>query len=52
MSGSDAISDDLMDKIFAYVEREAGRDPLLSPEDEAMVGPALGNRSGRTGLGR
>ena len=37
MSGSDAMSDDLMEKIFAYVEREAGRDPLLSPEDEAMV---------------
>lgn len=37
MSDSDVLSDDLMEKICAYVEREAGRDPLLSPEDEAMA---------------
>jgi anti-sigma factor RsiW len=28
---------ELSEKILAYVEREAGRDVLLSPEDEAMV---------------
>lgn len=31
------MSDQLSEKIFTYVEREAGRDVLLSPEDEAMV---------------
>ena len=28
---------ELSEKILAYVEREAGRDAPLSPEDEAMV---------------
>jgi len=28
---------ELSEKILAYVEREAGRDALLSPEDEVMV---------------
>jgi predicted nucleic acid-binding Zn-ribbon protein len=31
------ISDELTEKIFAFVDREAGRDAPLSPEDEAMV---------------
>jgi len=31
------FSDEQMEKIVAYVEREAGREALLSPEDEAMV---------------
>ncbi len=31
------FSDELMEKIVAYVEREEGRDAPLSPEDEAMV---------------
>ena len=30
-------SDELVEKIFAYVDREFGRDAPLSPEDEAMV---------------
>ncbi len=50
MSGSDAMSDDLMDKIFAYVEREAGRAPLLSPEDEAMVRQLLATDPAARGL--
>ena len=31
------ISDELTEKIFAFVDREAGRDAPLSPEDEALV---------------
>jgi anti-sigma factor RsiW len=31
------LPDELIDKIFALVERDAGRDAPLSPEDEAMV---------------
>jgi anti-sigma factor RsiW len=31
------LPDELIEKIFALVEREAGRDAPLSPEDEAMV---------------
>jgi len=31
------LPDELIDKIFALVEREAGRDAPLSPQDEAMV---------------
>lgn len=31
------ISDELSEKIFAFVDREAGRDAPLSPEDEALV---------------
>ena len=31
------ISDELSERILAYVERETGRDAPLSPEDEAMV---------------
>ena len=37
MSRTRSISEELELKICAYVEREAGRDPLLSPEDQAMV---------------
>ena len=37
MSDNDVISDDLKEKICAYVEHEAGHGSLLSPEDEAMV---------------
>jgi len=31
------IFDDMSEKIFAYVEREAGRDAPLSPDDEKRV---------------
>jgi chromosome segregation ATPase len=31
------ISDELTEKVFAFIDREAGRDAPLSPEDEAMV---------------
>lgn len=38
MSDSDAVSDELKNKIYAYVEREAGHDEVpLSTGDEAMV---------------
>ena len=37
MSGDAEIPVELSEKILAYVEREAGRDAPLSPEDEAMV---------------
>ena len=37
MAEDDGISDQLAEKIFAYIECEAGRDAPLSPEDEAMV---------------
>lgn len=37
MSDSDGISEELSEKILAFVEREAGQDAPLSPEDEAMV---------------
>ena len=31
------LPDELIEKIFALVEREAGRDAPLSPQDEVMV---------------
>lgn len=37
MPADTGISDELSEKILGYVEREAGRDWPLSPEDEAMV---------------
>jgi len=37
MSDDADIPVELSEKILAYVEREAGRDAPLSPEDEAMV---------------
>ena len=37
MRADNGISDELTEKIFAFVDREAGRDAPLSPEDEAMV---------------
>ena len=37
MRDDNGISDELTEKIFAFVDREAGRDAPLSPEDEAMV---------------
>ncbi len=32
-----ALDNDIVDKIFAYIEREAGRDAPLTPQDKAMV---------------
>lgn len=37
MFADPGISDDLMEKVVAFVEREAGRDAPLSAADEAMV---------------
>ncbi len=37
MAENAGISDELSLKIFAYVEREAGRDAPLSPDDEKRV---------------
>jgi anti-sigma factor RsiW len=37
MSDSNDLSEALTEKIIAYVEREAGHDAPLSPQDEAMV---------------
>ena len=36
LDGAD-LPDELIEKVFALVEREAGRDAPLSPEDEVMV---------------
>ncbi len=37
MAAETGISEELSDKILAFVEHEAGRDPDFPPEDEAMV---------------
>ena len=37
------LSDELTEKVFAFVEREAGRDAPLSTEDEALVRDLLEN---------
>lgn len=38
------LSDELVEKVFAYVEREVGRDAPLSLEDEALVQEMLATR--------
>ena len=37
MRADNGISEELTEKIFAFVDRGAGRDAPLSSEDEAMV---------------
>ncbi len=37
MPGRGEVSDELKEKIYAYVEREAGRDLPLTTKDQAMV---------------
>ena len=52
MRDDNGISDELTEKIFAFVDREAGRDAPLSPEDEAMVKELLETGPRGEGPGR